>query len=221
MARAKAVRDWLAGNADQLHPTVLAAEEEAEPVVFDFSVASLDWDADSIAVPGHAAKAIWEQCGNAVGIGRWNEPRLAYTGSAYQTRSGDRRTLHIGVDLFRPAATAVYAPLGGTVHSSCVHHEAYDYGGCVLLEHTPQDGPTFWTLYGHLSHDSVRKLEVGQSVQGGEAFAELGAFEENGGWVPHLHFQLITDRLDMEGTFPGVAAPSLADVWLSLSPSPR
>ncbi len=221
VARAKAVRDWLAGNADQLHPTVLAAEEEAEPVVFDFSVASLDWDADSIAVPGHAAKAIWEQCGNAVGIGRWNEPRLAYTGSAYQTRSGDRRTLHIGVDLFRPAATAVHAPLGGTVHSSCVHHEAYDYGGCVLLEHTPQDGPTFWTLYGHLSHDSVRKLEVGQSVQGGEAFAELGAFEENGGWVPHLHFQLITDRLDMEGTFPGVAAPSLADVWLSLSPSPR
>lgn len=215
------VRDWLAGHADALHPTVLPAQADAEPVVFDFSVASMDWDADSIAVPGHAADAIWSQCGNAVGIGRWNEPRLAYTGSAYETASGERRTLHIGVDLFRPEGAAVHAPLDGTVHSFCVHHDAYDYGGCVLLEHAPDDGPTFWTLYGHLSHESVQKLQEGQRVKGGEAFVRLGSFEENGGWVPHLHFQLITDRLDMEGTFPGVAAPGVADVWRSLSPSPR
>jgi 4-aminobutyrate aminotransferase-like enzyme/Ser/Thr protein kinase RdoA (MazF antagonist) len=218
---ATAVRDWLASHRDQLHPCVMPATRGVEPVVFDFSVASLDWDADSIVVPGHTAKAIWEQCGEAVGIGRWNEPRLAYTGSAYETHSGERRTLHIGVDLFRPEGAAVHAPLDGTVHSFCVHNEAYDYGGCVLLEHAPADGPTFWSLYGHLSHESVRMLEVGQRVGGGEPFVALGSFEENGGWVPHLHFQLITDRLDMEGTFPGVAAPRQSDVWLSLSPSPR
>lgn len=216
-----AVCEWLDAHRDALHPMVLPARPGTPPVVFDFSVASLDWDADSIAVPGHAAEAIWAACCEAVGVGRWDEPRLAYTGSAYDTASGERRTIHIGVDLFRPEETPVHAPLDGVVHSFCVHHDAYDYGGCVLLEHRPEDGPVFWTLYGHLSHDSVGKLSIGQAVKGGEPFVTLGAFEENGGWVPHLHFQLITDRLDMEGTFPGVAAPAQRAVWLSLSPSPH
>jgi len=218
---APAVRAWLSNHQDDLHTMVRPARADAGSVVFDFSVASLEFDADSIAVPGHAAEAIWKACGDNVGIGRWNEPRLAYTGSAYETTSGERRTVHIGVDLFRPAGTPVHAPLDGIVHSFCVHHEAYDYGGCVLLEHAPPDGPTFWTLYGHLSHASVGNLSKGQHVKGGEAFVELGPFEENGGWVPHLHFQIITDRLDMDGTFPGVAAPGQLDTWLSLSPSPR
>lgn len=218
---APAVRKWLSAHQGDMHAMLRPGRTDAGTVILDFSVASLAFDADSITVPGHAAQAIWKACGESLGIGRWNEPRLAYTGAAYETASGERRTVHIGVDLFRPAGTPVHAPLDGTVHSLCVHHEAYDYGGCVLLEHAPPDGPTFWTLYGHLSHASVGKLEVGQHVKGGEAFVELGPFEENGGWVPHLHFQLITDRLDMEGTFPGVAAPGQLATWLSLSPSPR
>lgn len=218
---APAVREWLLKYQDDMHTVVRPARSDAGSVVFDFSVASLEFDADSIAVPGHAGEVIWKACGDNVGIGRWNEPRLAYTGSAYETLSGERRTVHIGVDLFRPAGTPVHAPFDGTVHSFCIHHEAFDYGGCVLLEHAPVDGPTFWTLYGHLSHASIGKLSVGQHVSGGEAFVELGPFEENGGWVPHLHFQVITDRLDMEGTFPGVAAPGHLATWLSLSPSPR
>lgn len=212
-----AVRGWLAAHASELHAPVRG---EGTPVVFDFSVASLDWDADSIAVPGHAEDAIWKACDPAVGVGRWNEPRLAYTGSAYETASGERRTIHLGVDLFRPAGTPVHAPLDGVVHSFGLHDDAFDYGGCVVLEHAPADGPVFWTLHGHLSHDSVRRLSKGQKVKGGEPFATLGAFEENGGWVPHLHFQLVTDLLDMDGTFPGVAAPAQGDVWRSLSPSP-
>ena len=221
---APAVREWLEQNRGDIHkmvrPATPDAASDAAPIVFDFSVASLDLDADSIAVPGHADEAIWKACGDRVGIGRWNEPRLAYTGSAYETTSGERRTVHIGVDLFRPAGTPVHAPFDGNVHSFCVHHDAYDYGGCVLLEHTPEGAPPFWTLYGHLSHESVGRLSIGQHIKGGEAFVQLGAFEENGGWVPHLHFQIVTDRLDMEGTFPGVAAPGQLDTWLSLSPSP-
>lgn len=218
---ASAVRTWLSQHRGQFHEMVRPEKPGADPVGFDFSVASLDFDSDSIAVPGHAAESIWDACGQSVGIGRWNEPRLAYTGSAYETSSGERRTVHIGVDLFRPEETPVHAPFDGVVHSFCVHHDAYDYGGCVLLEHAPEDGPVFWTLYGHLGHDSVGKLSVGQHVKGGEAFVRLGSFEENGGWVPHLHFQVITDLLDMEGTFPGVAAPAQLATWLSLSPSPR
>ncbi len=215
------VSDWIEQHRHEFAPVITGPDEDAEPVYFDFSVASLEFDPTSLTVPGHAAEALWKATGDGVSIGRWNEPRLAYTGAAYGTLSGERRTVHIGVDLFRQEGTPVCAPLDGIVHSTCISHDQFDYGGCVLLEHRPDEAPVFWTLYGHLSHDSVLQLEKGQRIRSGEAFVQLGAFEENGGWVPHLHFQIVTDRLDLEGTFPGVAAPSQLATWLSLSPSPK
>ncbi len=216
----KEVRTWLAEHRDTFAPVVTGANPDAAPVFFDFSVASLEFGPTALTVPGHAATEIWNRTGDAVGVGRWDEPRLAYTGDAYATMSGERRTIHIGVDLFRPAEAGVQAPLAGRVHSKCVHHDEFDYGGCVILEHAPLDCPKFWTLYGHLSHASVNALEVGGQVEAGESFVRLGPFRENGGWVPHLHFQIVTDLLDLEGTFPGVATPSHCSTWHSLSPCP-
>jgi len=43
----------------------------------------------------------------------------------------------------------------------------------------------------------------------------------NGGWPPHLHLQLITDLLDKDGDFPGVASPAERSLWLALSPDPN
>jgi 4-aminobutyrate aminotransferase-like enzyme/Ser/Thr protein kinase RdoA (MazF antagonist) len=80
---------------------------------------------------------------------------------------------------------------------------------------------TFYTLYGHLSEDSLAGLYVGEHIARGTSFARIGSYEVNGGWPPHLHFQLITDLLDREGEFPGVALPSQRGVWLSLSPDPN
>lgn len=214
------LESWISDNRGSFHPAIQSAHGQPEFVVMDFSVASLEFTPDAIAVPGIADQLIWDRVGSAVGIGRWNEPRLAYTGDQYATVSGERRTVHLGVDLFRPAGAPVYAPLDGTVYACCAHHDEFDYGGCVLLEHRPSDGPVFWTLYGHLSHASALALQPGQKIAAGEAFAALGAFEENGGWVPHLHFQLIGDLLGHVDTYPGVAAPGVRDVWLSLSPSP-
>jgi len=214
------VAEWISNNTDTFAQVVLGPDPDALPVVFDFSVASLEFDPEALCVPGVAAKEIWRRTGDAVSYGRWNEPRLAYTGDAYATLSGERRTIHIGVDLFRPAGAPVHAPLDGVVHSWCVHDAQYDYGGCVILEHTPHGCQPFWTLYGHLSHESVGKLSEGQKIANGEAFVRLGPFEENGGWVPHLHFQIVTDLLDLKGTFPGVAEPASLSSWHSLSPSP-
>ena len=45
--------------------------------------------------------------------------------------------------------------------------------------------------------------------------------EENGGWPPHLHFQIILDLLDLDADFPGVAFASQRAVWTSLSPDPN
>ncbi|MDA1028090.1 MAG: aminotransferase class III-fold pyridoxal phosphate-dependent enzyme [Bacteroidetes bacterium] len=216
----KAFESWLVQSGRRFEPVIRPAKVGAKPTIMDFSAASLEFDPVALTVPGTAAETVWKRIGDGVGIGRWNEPRLAYTGSQYETTSGERRTVHIGVDLFRPEGTPVQTPLDGLVHSFCAHHAEFDYGGCIVLEHRPKDGPVFWTLFGHLSHPSVAGVQKGQLVHAGEVFAHLGSFEENGGWVPHLHFQIVLDLLDLEGTFPGVAAASLRDVWTSLSPSP-
>ena len=214
------VKRWIANRDEQFAPVVRGEDPTATPVIFDFSVGSLEFGPSALTVPGVVEAEIWSRTGSGVGVGRWDEVRLAYTGDQYLSMSGERRTVHMGVDLFRPDGTPVHAPLDGIVHSFCAHHERFDYGGCIVLEHRPEDSPVFWTLYGHLSHASISEMVEGRLVEQGEVFAHLGRFEENGGWVAHLHFQIITDMLDMEGTFPGVAAPGQRETWRSLSPSP-
>src|SRR5262249_47465583 len=68
---------------------------------------------------------------------------------------------------------------------------------------------------------TLDKLKVGQRVSRGEEFARVGAVAENGGWPPHLHFQIILDLLDLGADFPGVAYASQRAVWTSLSPDPN
>src|SRR5260370_42569024 len=55
----------------------------------------------------------------------------------------------------------------------------------------------------------------------GGQFARFGSAEENGGWGPHVHFQIILDPLELGGDFPGVAYPSQRAVWASFSPDPN
>jgi len=100
-----------------------------------------------------------------------------------------------------------------------------DYGPVVILRHSyPNyngEAQEFFTLYGHLTTQTLAGLRIGQKIARGEKFAEVGAAPENGGWAPHLHFQIITDLLDYGTDFPGVARASERHVWTSLSPNPN
>jgi 4-aminobutyrate aminotransferase-like enzyme len=49
----------------------------------------------------------------------------------------------------------------------------------------------------------------------------MGDIPVNGGWPPHVHFQIVGDLLGREGEFPGVAPSSQREVWLSLCPDPN
>ena len=90
----------------------------------------------------------------------------------------------------------------------------------MILAHDAEPGLRFFTLYGHLDGGSVEALRAGDEVAAGAPIARIGDRPENGDWAPHLHFQIVADLLDFEGEFPGVAAPSVRDLWLSLSPDP-
>lgn len=156
-------------------------------------------------------------------LGRYGEPRLTYTSQAFRSgphRGSDRRTVHLGVDLFLPAGTAIRAPFDAQVESVEYLGESHDYGGVVVLRHLSPDGDWFSTLYGHLERKTVEHLERGQRIAAGAPFAALGEPRENGGWAPHLHFQLILDSNLLDGPWPGVADPDDRAFWQAVCPNP-
>jgi murein DD-endopeptidase MepM/ murein hydrolase activator NlpD len=132
----------------------------------------------------------------------------------------ERRSIHLGIDLFVVEGTEITSPLPATVHSAADNAGLGNYGPTVILRHH-LDGIEFHTLYGHLSRTSLNHLEPGQVIAAGDPVAEVGDLQENGSWPPHLHFQIITEPLHDEVDYPGVAAPSERERFLQLCPDPN
>ncbi len=228
VATAPAVASWLRTHPDELGPLV-SPDWGAGARVIDLSVSSLllgdlNAAADAAAFSRAIADATAEQ-GATMAVGRYDEPRLVYTSDAFQVAGNDgpeARTIHIGLDLFLPPGTPVFAPLGGVVHSFRDNAAPKDYGPTVILKHTVDGGEiAFYTLYGHLDRDSLGWLRPGQPVPLGSVVGRVGDVDVNGGWAPHLHFQIVTDLLEYQGDFPGVARPVQRSAWKSLSPDPN
>jgi murein DD-endopeptidase MepM/ murein hydrolase activator NlpD len=171
------------------------------------------------ALPGKL-DAAEVKLGEPVRFGGYGEDRSLYTQALFAPEGDEPRTVHLGVDVFAPAGAAVYTPLSGRVHSSRINDNPGDYGPTIILEHTPIAGLTFHTLYGHLDRDSMKGLKPGTAFMAGEKIAELGTKRENGGWPPHLHFQIILEIGNAKGDYPGVCKRSERDHWLSICPDP-
>ncbi len=224
-ATAVAVRHWIENHATEFAPVVQPDPRTARRIVLDLSVGSplLSDPMTEAGTPALADKLarVIADAGADIGIGRYDEPRLWYTSESFRgTDPTTARTVHLGIDLFLPAGTPIAAPWDAVVHSVQENSGHLDYGPTVILEHTPDDGPRFYTLYGHLAQDVLASLSPGDPIAHGASFASLGTFEENGHWPPHLHFQVIADVLGWEGDFPGVAPPDERTVWRSLCPDP-
>jgi len=213
----------------QRQPRASVLDVDLDPVVVhDLGVGSLEiaglareWDAREL---GEMLERLRGAAGARVGVGRWNEARRLYTSDGFARETEDRaepRTVHLGIDLFCDAGTGVVAPFHGIVHAVADDAGPLDYGPTVVLHHAPEPGVGFFTLYGHLDPRCLTELRPGQEVSAGHRIADIGRPERNGGWPPHLHFQVITDMLGREGEFPGVAAPSERAAWLSLCPDPN
>jgi 4-aminobutyrate aminotransferase-like enzyme/Ser/Thr protein kinase RdoA (MazF antagonist) len=158
-----------------------------------------------------------------VSLGYYNEPRLIYTASAFRLspwKASNRRTVHLGVDVFAPAATEICAPLDGVVKVIDNRQAPLDYGGMVIIQHMTPYGDSFYSLYGHLDPAVCQRLHQGQKLKAGEVFAVLGAPEQNGGWAPHLHLQLAMGIEGLGTDWPGVADPDDREFWTALCPNP-
>ncbi len=225
---AELVLNWLRANAGTFAPVLGVDLRTAPCVVFDLGVSSplVSCDARENTEPELTRRLFNRMAtsGAQVGVGRYDEPRLLYTAPTFATGEGpadERRTIHLGIDLFVEAGTSVFAPLGGTIHALANNTAPQDYGPVIILKHRTDLGHPFYTLYGHLSEESLAGLSLGRAIAQGERLTATGGPDVNGGWTPHLHFQLITDLLDLDCDFPGVAPASRREVWLSLSPDPN
>ncbi len=219
---------WLEGNGRSAAPVLGHDLRTTECLVFDLSVSSLLLGADPAAAEAEALTRTlfgeMEKAGVAVGVGRYDEARALYSselfGGPLDPRE-ERRTVHLGIDLFAAPGSPIHAPLDGVVHAIANNQAPLDYGPLVILRHAAGDGRELFTLYGHLAEDTLTGISVGQRVERGQRIGRIGTPPTNGGWSPHVHFQIILDLLEMGTEFPGVAFASQRAIWRALSPDPN
>ena len=77
------------------------------------------------------------------------------------------------MDLWIKAGTPVLAALDGKVHSFQYNNNLGDYGPTIILEHQLENH-TFYTLYGHLSLESIASIKIGDFFTKGQQLATLG-----------------------------------------------
>ncbi len=156
-----------------------------------------------------------------VGFGGYKEIRAIYQrSSVFKNDTSDERNIHIGMDLWIKAGTKVLAALDGTIHSFQNNTALGDYGPTIILEHQIENN-VFYTLYGHLSLESLNGKKVGTEVKKGETIATLGASPINGDYAPHLHFQIIIDMDNRFGDYPGVCNIKNLSLYSEICPDPN
>lgn len=156
-----------------------------------------------------------------VAFGGYNEVRNLYKSSQlFNDDQKEERNIHIGIDLWIKAKTSILAALDGTVHSFNFNVGKGNYGPTIILNHQIEN-QIFYTLYGHLSVESIENLEVGISFHKGEKIATMGDSSVNGGYSPHLHFQIIKEIKDYSGDYPGVCSKNDLVYYLDNCPDPN
>ena len=158
-----------------------------------------------------------------VAIGGYLERRNIYARSTYfkaAENAKDERNIHLGIDIWAPEGTEVLAALNGEIHSFKNNLNHGDYGPTIILKHVIKD-LEFYSLYGHLSLNSIEDIELGQKIEKGEIIGSLGGAEVNGDYAPHLHFQIILEIGDYFGDYPGVCSENDLESYKKNCPDPN
>ena len=221
---AGAVRKWIADNSKTFAPIVHPAPATMTKALVPYGDETHVMTVASAEQRAREATEWWDNfCTEnnvQLGIGPWGEKRTVYTDTAFESRfiEGQRRIHHLGVDLFMPAGTPLYTPLAATVVSVEIEREPLGYGGLVKLEHRPEGCPPFVTLWGHMAHEALGRLKPGERLEAGDLVGHMGDIHENGGWTPHLHFEMTTD-INLSATeILGVGEAAYLDVWADVFP---
>jgi len=151
------------------------------------------------------------------GIGKYNEHRPGmYQGEHFEQ---EQRTVHIGIDIAAPIGTNIHAFTDGIIYKQGYNALPWDYGTTIITEHIVE-GKKLYALHGHLSKESLRLRKEGEAFSRGDIIATVGNKDENGGWNPHLHFQL-SYKAPAVPDMPGVTSLRNRAMALQLYPDPQ
>ncbi|MEW2912124.1 aminotransferase class III-fold pyridoxal phosphate-dependent enzyme [Leisingera sp. JC11] len=220
---AERVIAWLEQERGNFAP--LMSQDLNDAPMGSLSVEKSTWPLNPFHMPLEEAARVGEEFedNGRIWLGYYHEPRLIYTDTAFRNgpwKASNRRTVHLAVDAFAPAGTAMFAPLRGEVFVAENRSGHLDYGGVIILCHETPEGDFFYTLYGHLDPEVLDRLKPGDAVEKGEEFCRLGDPSQNGGWAPHVHFQLALTTEGIEADWPGVGDPDEMYLWRALCPNP-
>lgn len=192
---------------------------DSNSVALDLSARNLELDPAIYGNTSAFNTYIEAKVGDKIGFGGYLEHRVIYeTYANFATSSADFRNIHLGMDFWTKAGTPVFAPLAGEVHSFQINSGDGNYGPTIILFHPEEK---IYSLYGHLAITDLAHLKVGMPIAAGELICHLGKPEENGGWPPHLHFQLIRDMQGFQGDYPGVCSRRDIGFYAKNCPDPR
>ncbi|MEQ8425748.1 MAG: phosphotransferase, partial [Cyclobacteriaceae bacterium] len=218
---------WAKNNVKSFKPIVNFDLKSSKVHWLDLGIGSVEFGNQSNVLDDHKLhdSIVKSIAGNnaEVGIGKYNEARPFYTSRAFESEGNNGpewRTIHLGLDVFFSVGEPVFAPCLGVVHSIADNEGQRNYGPTVILKHEVLPELTFYTLYGHLNKATLNHWKPGDKILAGDQIGAIGGMEENGGWSPHLHFQIMLDNLGKSGDFPGVALPSQRSIWTSICPDP-
>lgn len=177
----------------------------------DLSIDNKDLDSVDISSASEMEsyiKKLLRKAQKKVAIGGYLEERGIYRRSNhFNDPKEEERNIHLGVDLWADAGTSVLSAFDARVHSFQNNTNFGDYGPTIILEHHLKE-ESFYTLYGHLSLESLQHIHKEKKIQKGEVIGWLGKPEVNGDYAPHLHFQIIQDLQEKNGDYPGVCSKS-------------
>ena len=161
-------------------------------------------------------KNSWPSIDDEYCVGKYDEVRP----NMYKTSIfGGIRNIHVGIDIGGPVGTSCRAFEKGIISNFGYNPEPGDYGFVIITEHKIS-GVRVWALYGHLNSKSIDGKRIGQVIEKGEIIAWFGNESENGGWAPHLHFQLSLIEPETHD-LPGVVSAEDRKKALETYPDPR
>lgn len=156
-----------------------------------------------------------------IAFGGYIEGRNLYQRSTiFKNGNLPERNIHIGLDLWGKVGTSILAPLDGKIHSFKNNEGFGDYGPTIILEHEIEN-EKFYTLYGHLSLESIENITVGTVFKKGDRLATFGNSTINGDYAPHLHFQIINNIENYYGDYPGVCNINDLNFYIENCPDPN
>lgn len=217
------LKEALHSHVGNLHPLFIPDLIPENTLLLDFSIYNPEMkkmNFNNVELFNRYVFNKIKESGKDYGYGGYMEDREIYRRSPLFAISPDEaRSIHLGVDVWVEAGKSIHCPMDARVHSFQDNDNYGDYGPTIILEHE-LSGNKFYTLYGHLTRESLKDMARKKIIKKGEVFCQVGNFPENGDWPPHLHFQLINDLRGKQGDFPGVCNKIEKEAFRETCPDP-